>query len=320
MRAWQVETLGHPPTLRHIAAPIPATGQALVRIHACGLNFADLLMGDGKYQTKPALPFIPGMECAGEVVALGPETVGPAIGARVACYSGQGGLADYGCFAADRLIEIPTTMKYTEAAAFLIAYGTSHLALGHKAALRPGETLYVTGAAGGVGLTAVEIGKRMGATVIASARGADKLAAARTAGADHVIDSTSPDLLDHLRALGGIDVTYDTVGGPGFEAAMRATRPDGRILAIGFASGEVPMIKANHLLVKNISVMGFWWGGYLAFAPSILDDSLSTLLDWYAAGELRPHVSHILAMEDLATGLQMLRNRSATGKIVIRMT
>lgn len=320
MRAWQVETLGHPPTLRHIAAPIPATGQALVRIHACGLNFADLLMGDGKYQTKPALPFIPGMECAGEVVALGPETVGPAIGARVACYSGQGGLADYGCFAADRLIEIPTAMTYTEAAAFLIAYGTSHLALGHKAALQPGETLYVTGAAGGVGLTAVEIGKRMGATVIASARGADKLAAARTVGADHVIDSTSPDLLDHLRSLGGIDVTYDTVGGPGFEAAMRATRPDGRILAIGFASGEVPMIKANHLLVKNISVMGFWWGGYLAFAPSILDDSLSTLLDWYAAGELRPHVSHILAMEDLATGLQMLRNRSATGKIVIRMT
>lgn len=320
MRAWQVETLGHPPTLRHIATPAPAPGQALLRIHACGLNFADLLMGDGKYQTKPALPFIPGMECAGEVIALGPDTVGPAIGARVACYTGQGGLADYGCFAADRLIDLPSAMSYHAAAAFLIAYGTSHLALGHKAALRPGETLHVTGAAGGVGLTAVEIGKRMGAHVIASARGADKLAVARAAGADHVIDSTSPDLLDQLRGLGGVDVTYDTVGGPGFEVALRATRPDGRLLAIGFASGDVPLIKANHLLVKNISVMGFWWGGYLTFAPKILDDSLSTLLNWYAAGDLRPHVSHILAMEDLATGLEMLRNRSATGKIVIRMT
>jgi NADPH:quinone reductase len=320
MRAWQVETLGHPPTLHHIAQPVPMPGQALVRIHACGLNFADLLMGDGKYQTKPALPFIPGLELAGEVIALGADTTGPMIGTRVACYSGQGGLADYGCFAADRLIEIPNSMSYEDAAAFLIAYGTSHLALDHKARVQPGETLYVTGAAGGVGLTAVEIGKRMGARVIASARGADKLAVARAAGADHVIDSTSPDILDQLRALGGVDVTYDAVGGPGFDVAMRATRPDGRILAIGFASGDVPLIKANHLLVKNISVTGFWWGGYLAFAPKLLDDSLDTLLTWYAAGDLHPHVSNILAMEDLATGLDMLRNRSATGKIVIRMT
>ena len=155
--------------------------------------------------------------------------------------------------------------------------------------------------------------------MIASARGAEKLAAASAAGADHVLDSTAPDLLEQLRALGGIDVTYDTVGGPGFETALRATRPDGRLLAIGFASGEVPQIKANHLLVKNISVMGFWWGGYLNFAPKRLTDSLATLLSWYAAGDLHPHISHILPMEDLPKGLELLRSRAATGKVVIQL-
>ena len=320
MRAWQIDTLGKPPTLSTLADPIPGKGQALLRIHACGLNFADLLMGDGKYQTKPDLPFTPGMECAGEVIALGPDTDGPAPGTRVACYCGNGGLAELACFDASRLIPLPPAMSYAEAAAFLIAYGTSHMALDHKARLQPNETLYVTGAAGGVGLTAVEIGKLIGARVIASARGADKLAVAQRAGADHVIDSTSPDLLDQLRALGGIDVTYETVGGPGFEVAMRATRPDGRLLAIGFASGEVPQIKANHLLVKNISVIGFWWGGYLGFAPKRLTDSLATLLGWYEQGKLAPHISHILPMEDLPKGLEFLRSRAATGKVVITLT
>ena len=319
MRAWTIDTLGAPARLGTLDQPAPKRGQALVRLHACGLNFADLLMAEGKYQTKPDLPFIPGMECAGEVIALGPGTMGPKPGTRVACYCGQGGLADYACLDADRLIELPPQMSFPEAAAFLIAYGTSHLALDHKAALQPGETLFVTGAAGGVGLTAVEIGKRMGARVIASARGAEKLAAASAAGADHVLDSTAPDLLEQLRALGGIDVTYDTVGGPGFETALRATRPDGRLLAIGFASGEVPQIKANHLLVKNISVIGFWWGGYLNFAPKRLTDSLATLLSWYAAGDLHPHISHILPMEDLPKGLELLRSRAATGKVVIQL-
>ncbi len=320
MRAWQIEHLGEPPSLRTLADPNPGPGQALVRLHACGLNFADLLMAEGKYQTKPALPFVPGMECAGEVIALGPDTDGPPPGTRIACYCGQGGLAELACLDVDRLIALPPTMRYAEAAAFLIAYGTSHLALDHKARLQPGETLYVTGAAGGVGLTAVEIGKKLGARVIASARGADKLVVAQRAGADHVIDSTSPDLLDQLRALGGIDVTYETVGGPGFETAMRATRPDGRLLAIGFASGEIPQIKANHLLVKNISVSGFWWGGYLGFAPKQLTDSLSTLLGWYAEGKLTPHISNVLPMEELPKGLELLRSRAATGKVVISLS
>ncbi len=319
MRAWQVESFEVPARLAECDIAPPAKGQALIRIHACGLNFADLLMARGKYQEMPDLPFVPGLECAGVVEALGPETTGPAPGTRIACYGGQGGLADYGLFDAARLIPLPDAMPFDDAAAFLVAYGTSHLALTHKARLAAGETLLVTGAAGGVGLTAVEIGKRMGARVIATARGAEKCEIARTAGADIAIDSETPDLKAQLRALGGIDVAYDAVGGDGFEAALRAMRPDGRILAIGFASGTVPQIPANHLLVKNVSVMGFWWGGYLHFAPDLLTDSLRSLFAWYQEGGLRPHISARLPLERLPEGLEMLKNRTATGKVVVVM-
>lgn len=317
MRAWKVESFEAPARLAEDDIPRPAKGQALIRIHACGLNFADLLMARGKYQEMPDLPFVPGLECAGVVEALGPETAGPAPGTRVACYGGQGGLADYGCFDATRLIPLPEAMPFDDAAAFLVAYGTSHLALTHKARLTAGETLLVTGAAGGVGLTAVEIGRRMGARVIATARGAEKCAIAQAAGADIAIDSEAPDLKAQLRALGGIDVAYDAVGGDSFDAALRAMRPDGRILAIGFASGTVPQIPANHLLVKNVSVMGFWWGAYLHFAPDLLTNSLRTLFTWYQEGGLRPHISARLPLEQLPEGLAMLKNRTATGKVVI---
>ncbi len=319
MRAWQIDSLTTPARLCDLPMPVPAPGQALVRIHACALNFADLLMAQGTYQSKPPLPFTPGLELAGEVVALGPDTPGPAPGTRIACYAGHGGLADYGTFPADRLIPIPDAMPYDHASAFLIAYGTSHLALWHKARLQPGETLLVTGAAGGVGLTAVEIGKRMGARVIASARGADKLAVAQAAGADHLIDSDAPDLKDRLKALGGLDVTYDAVGGAGFDAALRATRPDGRLLCIGFAGGDVPKPAANILLVKNIAVIGFWWGAYMDFAPHLVTQSLSTLMGWYETGGLRPHISHHLPLDALPKGLALLQDRKATGKVVIQI-
>lgn len=319
MRAWLIEGLGDAPELRSVPAARPAQGEARVAIKACGLNFADLLMAEGKYQQKPALPFVPGLELAGTVVELGPETAGPAVGARVAVHAGQGGLAEEGCFPVESLLPIPDAMPFAEAAGFQIAYGTSHLALTHKARLQAGETLLVLGAAGGVGLTAVEVGARMGARVIAVARGAEKLEIARAAGAHQVIDSDVPDLKERLKALGGVDVVYDPVGGAGFDAALRATRPDGRILAIGFASGTVPQVPANLLLVKNISVIGFWWGGYLSFAPHLLRDSLATLLEWYGAGALRPHVSHRLPFEAVPEGLELLRSRAATGKVVIEV-
>lgn len=319
MRALICPGTGQPPVLTRIDPPQPGPGQVALRIRACGLNFADLLMIDGTYQDTPPAPFVMGMELAGEVTALGPGTTGPAIGTRVAVYAGQGGLAEAGVFDADRCLPIPDSMSWEQAAAFQIAYGTSHLALTRRAALAAGETLLVLGAAGGVGLTAVEIGKALGATVIASARGAERLRVAQAAGADHLIDSDAPDLRGALRALGGVDVCYDAVGGPAFDEALRAMRPEGRMLAIGFASGKVPQVPANLILVKNVSVIGLYWGGYARFAPGVLERSLAELLDWHSRGILRPHVSHVLPLDRAAEGLALLRDRRATGKVVVTM-
>ena len=319
MRAWTIDEIGITAVQKDIEAPHPLPGQAQIAIAACGLNFADLLMQSGTYQERPALPFIPGMEVAGTVTALGPDTTGPAIGTRVAVVAGQGGLAQLGCFAVSRLVSLPASMPFTEAAAFQIAYGTSHLALDHRAKLLPGETLLVLGAAGGVGLTAVELGHQMGARVIACARGPAHLAVASAAGADIVIDSESPTLKDQLKSLGGVDVVYDPVGGPGFDIALRVTKPEGRLLTIGFASGQVPQIPANLLLVKNLTVIGLYFGGYLNFAPDRLAASMTTLFQWYEQGNLHPHISHILPFDRLQDGMDLLRNRKATGKVVITM-
>ncbi|MCE6961228.1 NADPH:quinone oxidoreductase family protein [Cereibacter sphaeroides] len=317
MRAFRLSDFGHVPTLAEVPLPDPRAGEIRLRITACALNFADLLMIDGRYQERPPLPLTLGMEVAGVVDALGPGVAGPAPGTRVAAFGSSGGLADYGCWPAERCLPLSEAIGFRDAAAFQIAYGTGHLALDHRARLQPGETLFVTGAAGGVGLAAVEIGRRMGARVIASARGADRLAIARAAGAHETIDSDTPDLRAALKDLGGVDVTYDTVGGPGFHAALRASRPEGRLLAIGFAGGDVPQIRANLLLVKNLSVIGLYFGGYLTFAPDVLTRSLATLLDWLADGSLKPHVSHELPLDRAAEGLDLLRSRQATGKVVI---
>ncbi|MGK7652479.1 NADPH:quinone oxidoreductase family protein [Roseovarius sp. B08] len=319
MRAFRIDSHDTTATLQDITRPVPGAGEIAIRISACGLNFADLLMLKGEYQDTPPTPFTLGMEVAGTVEALGDGVEGPAVGSRVAVFGGQGGLAEHGCFPADRAVALPDAMSFTDAAAFQIAYGTSHVALDHKARLQPGETLLVLGAAGGVGLTAVEIGKLMGATVIACARGADKLEVARQAGADHVIDAQTEDIREACRALGGVDVVYDPVGGDQFKAAMRACRPEARLLAIGFASGDVPKIPANHLLVKNISVLGLYWGGYLGFRPQVVTDSLARLFDWYSEGRLKPHISHVLPLKDAQKGLDLMRTRKSTGKVVVTM-
>jgi NADPH2:quinone reductase len=319
MRAYQVTAHDRLPFVNHVESPSPTQDEIRVKIEACGLNFADLLMQKGTYQETPPLPFTLGMEVAGTIDALGANVKGFAPGDRVAVFGGQGGLAEFGCFDAARAVRLPDGMDATDAAAFQIAYGTSHVALDHRARLQPGETLLVLGAAGGVGLTAVEIGKLMGARVIACARGADKLEAARAAGADHLIDAGIEDLRTAVLNLGGADVVYDPVGGDQFTAAFRACRPEARILTIGFASGDVPQIKANHLLVKNISVLGVYWGGYLHFRPEVLTGSLATLLDWYAQGRIKPHVSHVLPFEEAAAGMELLRSRASTGKVVIRI-
>ncbi len=316
MLAYRIESQGNKAALCDTDTPVPAEGQIRVRIKACGLNFADLLMQKGTYQDTPESPFTLGMEVAGIVDGIGNNVTGVATGDRVAIYSGQGGLAEYGVFDADRAIPVPDSMSFEDAAAIQIAYGTSHIALGHRARLQPGETLLVTGAAGGVGLTAVEIGKLMGATVIALARGADKLAVAKRAGADHLVDANE-DLRDRVLALGGADVVYDAIGGDVFKAAFRATNPEGRLLPIGFAGGEVPQIPANHLLVKNLTVIGLYIGGYLRFRPEIVRNSFSTLFRWHGEGQIKPHISHVLPLREVAEGMQLLKDRKSTGKIVI---
>ncbi|GAA6181274.1 NADPH:quinone oxidoreductase family protein [Shimia sp. NS0008-38b] len=320
MRAFQVISHDEPPSLVDLPVPEPGPGQIRVKIRACALNFGDLLMIKGTYQATPPVPFTLGMEVAGVVDALGPDVDGPAVGTQVLVFGGSGGLAEYGIYDAAGAVALPDGMSFEEAAAFPVAYGTSHVALDYRARLQPGENLLVLGAAGGVGLTAVELGKLMGANVIACARGRDKLEVARAAGADHLIDATDADIRAEVKALGGADVVYDPVGGEQFKAAFRACRPEARLLPIGFASGDIPQIPANHLLVKNLTVMGLYWGGYLAFKPQVIAGSMQTLFGWYGEGKLNPHVSHILPLEDAAQAYELLRSRKSTGKVVVSIT
>ena len=317
MRAFQVTSFDHEPSLQDVPVPAPGPDEVLLDIAACGLNFADLLMAKGTYQDTPKPPFTLGMEVCGTVIATGSGVTSPAVGTRVAVFGGQGGLAEQGLFPAALCRPVPDTMPDDIAAGFMVAYGTSHLALTRRARLQPGETLLVLGAAGGVGLTAVEIGKAMGATVIAVARGADKLAVAQKAGADHLIDSDTDDIKAAVKALGGADVVYDPVGGTAFKAALGACNREARVIVIGFASGDVPQIPANIILVKNISVIGFYWGGYLAFNPQALTDSLAELMEWHAAGKLQPHISHTLPLDQAADALALMRTRKSTGKVVV---
>ena len=317
MRAYQVQDFNSLPMVVEMVSPQPKEDEVILQIAACGLNFADLLMANGTYQDTPKPPFTLGMEVCGTVIAQGSNVTSPAIGSRVAVFGGSGGLAEQGAFPAAMCRGVPDDMPADIAAGFQVAYGTSHLALTRRAHLQPGENLLVLGAAGGVGLTAVEIGKAMGANVIAVARGAEKLAVAKAAGADHLIDSDTDDIKDAVKALGGADVVYDPVGGEGFSAALRACNREARILVIGFASGTVPPVPANILLVKNVTVIGFYWGGYLAFNPQALTDSLAELMDWYAEGRLKPHVSHVLPLDRADEALALMRDRKSTGKVVV---
>lgn len=317
MQAYRLRSFDTAPTLTEHPVPTPAADEVQIAVGACGLNFADILMTRGKYQEMPELPLTMGMELAGTVTALGDSVTGFAVGDRVAAYAGHGGLADIACVPAARCLSLPETMSFEQGAAFQIAYGSSHLALVHRARVQPGETVLVLGAAGGAGLTAVEIAKACGATVIACARGAEKLRVAEAAGADHLIDSTRDDLRTAFKSFGGINVVYDTIGEPLFSPALRACAPEARYLVIGFAGGEVPQIPANILLVKNIDVIGFWWGGYLKFAPDVLTDSLSDLLRWFEDGRISPHISHVLPLTEADAALELLRSRNSTGKVVV---
>lgn len=319
MRAFVLASTDAAPEVTDLPVPEPAEGEIRLRIRACGLNFADLLMAKGTYQDTPATPFVMGLELAGIVDMVGPGVSGFSPGQPVAAFAGKGGLAEYGCFPANRCLPLPEGMPFEHAAGFMVAYGTSHLALKHRARIKPGETLLVLGAAGGVGLTAVEIGARLGAKVIAVARGPEKLKVAEAAGASVLIDSEGTDLKAAFKELGGVDVVYDAVGEPAASAALRALRPEGRFVVIGFAGGGVPQFPANILLVKNIDVIGLYWGGYSTFAPQVLQQSLGELMQMYGRGELKPHVSHVLPLERTAEAMELMRSRASTGKVVVTM-
>lgn len=319
MRAVQVVDHASHAEIVEIPTPKPAKNESLVRIHAAGLNFADLLMIKGTYQDIPPLPFTLGLECAGVVDAVGSEVANVKPGDRVAVYAGNGGLAEYGCFDASTCVPIPQNMPFDIAAGFQIAYGTSHVALTHRGQLSAGETLVVLGAAGGVGLTAVEIGKALGARVIGVARGEKRLEAVRAAGADEVLDATDLDFRAAIKALGGCDVVYDPVGGDLGLAAFRSLRPEGRHLVIGFAGGDVPNFPANIALVKNLSVVGVHWGAYRFLEPQVLYGSLAELLNMYSKGELNPHIGHRFPIDQIQDALDLLRHRQATGKVIVEI-
>ena len=303
-----------------IDVPIPEVGanQILIRTAACALNFADLLMISGTYQETPTLPFTLGMEVAGDVAAVGSKVTNFKVGDRAAAFAGSGGLAELCAVDTSRCLKILNNLSFETAASALISYGTSHLALTHRAKIKPGETLLVLGAAGGVGLTAVEIGTALGARVIAVARGQNKLEVCRARGAEITIDSSSEDMVSIIKELGGVDVVYDPVGGDPFIAALKCCKPEARYLTIGFASGNIPQIKANHLLVKNVDVMGFYWGGYLNFAPDMLSKSLTQAMEMIAKGLLKPHISAVYDFDRILVALDHLKDRKSTGKLVIR--
>ena len=319
MKAFQVSNFEADPTIENIQKPNPKSNQIRLKIMSCGLNFADILMTSGTYQETPQLPFVLGMEVSGVVDALGSNVTNLSIGDRVAVFGGHGGLAEYGCFDLSRCVQLPKQMNFDDAAAFQIAYGTSHLALDYRAKTKPGDTLLVLGASGGVGLTAVQIGKLMGARVVGVARGAKKMEIVKKEGADYVLDSEDPDLISHLKDLGGVDVVYDAVGGEQFKSAFRSCNPEARIILIGFASGNVPQLKANHLLVKNITIHGFYWGGFLQFKPSVVTESLKQLFEWYKSDQIKPHISHKFTLGEAEAALNILKQRKSTGKVVVKI-
>src|SRR6266478_5141053 len=301
------------------STPVPADGEVVIAVKAVGINYADAIMVAGKYQTKPPLPFSPGLEAAGIVAACGDRVTRFKPGDRVMAILAHGGLAELAVAPEAETFAIPDGMSFEEAGAFPVAYISSHVALRWQARLEPGETLLVLGAAGGVGLTAVEIGKAMGARVIAAASTAEKLAVTRERGADEVVNYATEKLTNRVMALTdgkGADVCFDPVGGDLFDSALSSLGWGGRILLIGFVAG-VQQIPANRLLVKNRAALGTSLRYFRWHAPDKLRRSVDELLRWYEEGRLKPCISHRLPLEKSVEAIRLLTDRRAYGKIVV---
>jgi NADPH2:quinone reductase len=338
MRALICEAYGPVDNLKiaDLPVPEPGAGEVLVRVGAAGVSFAALLGVQGKHQNKPPLPYVPGNELAGHVMKLGPGVTNIAVGQRIATAVSQGAYAEYAVALAANAIAIPQTMPYAQATNFPTLYPTAYGALKWKADLQPGEVLLVHGAGGGSGLTAVEVGKAMGAVVIASAGGADKLSAARDAGADHLIDYRDEDLRGRVLELTGgrgADVIFDPVGGPAFDASLRCVAPEGRLIPMGFASGTIPQIPANILLVKNVTVIGFYYGYYngwggkapptpkeaaaLARRRAMVAEAQNQLMRWFTQDKLKATIAGTFDLADWVPAFRLIEDRTVVGKAVL---
>jgi len=322
MRAVVVDRWMEPSELKVSEAPEPqaAPGTLLLDVRAAGCNFFDVLMVQGRYQVKPPFPFVPGAEVAGVVREVGADVSGFAPGDRVLASAGLGAFAERTVVPAKGAYPLPEGMSFEEGASFPIVYPTSYAALVFRADLQPGEDLLVHAAAGGVGIAAVQIGKALGARVLATAGGADKLEVAREAGADVTIDYREEDFVARVKeATGGkgADVIYDSVGGDVFDQSLKCIAWNGRLLVIGFASGRIPEVAANRILLKNISVVGLHWGAHVQHEPEKIDRTFQALFRLYEAGQIKPVIYRTYPLDDLPTALGALASRQTHGKIII---
>jgi NADPH2:quinone reductase len=322
MKAVLCKQFGPPDSLvvEEIDSPRAGPGEVVVSVKAASVNFPDVLIIQNKYQFKPPLPFSPGSELAGVVKEVGAGVQGFRAGDKVMAFTTYGAFAEEVKTEASRLLPLPDKMSFTTGAAFLLTYATTDHALRDRAALAAGETLLVLGAAGGVGLAAVEIGKALGARVIACASSDEKLAVCRDHGADATINYAAEDLRERLKVLTaghGADVIYDPVGGPYSVPAFRSIAWRGRHLVVGFAAGEIPKLPLNLALLKGASVVGVFWGDFTRREPARFADSVRQLARWYGEGKLKPHVSQTLPLEKAADALKLMAARQVKGKLVL---
>ena len=321
MRAWQVTHYGEPEEMRlvELETPVPAEGEVLVRNRACGLNFFDLLQCQGKYQARPAFPFTIGAEVAGTIERIGPGVQGLQEGQRVASLTRGGGFAEITKVDASRVFAIPEEMSFETAAAMEVVFQTSLFALEHRAKLQRGEWLLVHAGASGVGTAAIQLGKAMGARIIATAGSAKKLEFCRQQGADHVLGYGDAGWIDDVKRIAGkfgADVIYDPVGGDVFDLSTKVIAPEGRLLVVGFASGRIPSLPANRALLKNMSLVGVFWGRHCEENPGYMESLHSKLMELFATGGIDPPIGATFGFEDVPEGIRALANRQVCGKAV----
>lgn len=324
MKAWRVNEWCEPDQMSFEEIPTPDPGADEIRIKnkAAALNFYDILLIQGKYQVKPPRPFTPGSEIAGLVDAIGEGVTGFNLGDRVQAIASSGGFAECSLAPAAKSFRIPDAMTFEEAAAMIVIYQTSYLALTSRTTVRPGEWLLVHAAAGGVGLSAIQIGKALGARILATAGSEEKLQFCLSQGAEHAINYKDGGWVDQVKRLTGgrgADIIYDPVGGEVFELSTKCIAPEGRLLVIGFAGGTIPSIAANRILLKNMSVIGAYWGGYLEHHPQYMAETQAALFQMYEAGQIKPVVSQAFDLKDAATALNALATRKTFAKVVLTM-